>query len=227
MQLAPGPRGLFLFRRPGWSRMMSRSVGAERHQSRRQQMNKTVLVVLLAAAAGCGNKKSGPDCEAAIAKAIENSIKVLKERAPNPQIVEANLGIMTKAQGVLIERCKADGWPPEVVSCFTTASGVRDMQSCQGKLTLEQRSKLTAELSQVMTGVSGMQMGQRMPPGMAGHPEMLTPNPGAGAAPAPGAPAGSSDTPAAPGAAAPSATPPAPSAPAGSTAPAAGGSAPK
>jgi hypothetical protein len=187
-------------------------------------MNKTVLVVLLAAAAGCGSKKSGPDCEAAIAKGIENSIKVLKERAPNPQIVEANLGIMTKAKGVLIERCKADGWPPEVVSCFTTVSGVRDMQSCQGKLTPEQSSKLTADLSAVMTGVPGMRMGERMPPG---HPEKLMPNAGsdapAGVAPAPGAPAGSSDTPAASGAA----VPPAPSgtAPAGGAAP--GSSAPK
>jgi hypothetical protein len=193
-------------------------------------MNKIVLVVLLAAA-GCGSKKTGPDCEAAIAKGIENTIKVLKERVPNPQVVEANLGVMTKAKGVLIERCKADGWPPEVVSCFTTVSGVRDMQSCQGKLTPEQRSKLTADLSQVMTGVPGMRMGGRMPPGMPGHPETLMPNSGSGsgsgAAPAPGATAGSSDTPAAPGGAAPSATPPAPSgtAPAGSAA--AGGPAPQ
>jgi len=194
-------------------------------------MNKTVLVVLLAAAAGCGSKKSGPDCEAAITKGFENSIKVLKERVSDPQMVEASLGIMTKAKGVLIARCKADGWSPEVVACFTTASGVRDMQSCQSKLPPEQRSKLTADLSAVMTGVPGMQMGGRMPPGMSGHPETLMPNPGSGApaaaAPAPGAPAGSSDTPAAPGAAAPSATPPASSgtAPAGGAAPAAGGSA--
>jgi hypothetical protein len=192
-------------------------------------MNKTVLAVLLAVAAGCGSKKTGPDCEAAIAKGIENSIKALKERAPNPQIVEANLGIMTKAKDVLIARCKADGWPLEVVSCFTTASGVRDMQSCQGKLTAEQSSKLAADLSAVMTGVPGMRMGERMPPG---HPEKLMPGAGsdapAGAAPAPGAPAGSSDTPAASGAAAPSATPPAPSgaAPAAGAAPASG-SAPK
>jgi hypothetical protein len=196
-------------------------------------MNKTVLVVLLAAAAGCGSKKTGSDCETAIAKGTENVIKMMKERVPNPQIVDANLGIMTKAKGVLIERCKADGWPPEVVSCFTTVSGVPEMQSCQSKLTPEQRFKLTSELTQVMTGVPGMQLGGRMPPGMSGHPETLMPNPGSGAtpgvAPAPGATAGSSDTPAAPGAAAPSATPPAPSgtAPAGSAAPAADRSAPK
>ena len=66
-------------------------------------MNKTVLVVLLAAAAGCGSKKSGPDCEAAITRGIESSIKVLKERVPDPQVVEANLGIMNKVKGVLIE----------------------------------------------------------------------------------------------------------------------------
>lgn len=188
-------------------------------------MNKTVLVVLLAAAAGCGSKKSGPDCEAAITRGIESSIKVLKERVPDPQVVEANLGIMNKVKGVLIERCKADGWPPEVVSCFTTVSGVREMQSCQGKLTPEQGSRLTADLSKVMMGAAGMQMGGRMPPGMAGHPETLMPNSGSGAAPAPSATAGSSDTPAAAAPAAPPAPPG--TAPAGSAAPAAGSSAPQ
>ena len=192
-------------------------------------MKKILIVALLAAAAGCGSKKSGADCEAAIGKGIENFTKNIKERTPNPQITERMIGVMDKLKGVLVERCKADNWPPEVVSCFTTASGVRDMQSCQGKLTAEQSSKLAADLSAVMTGVPGMRMGERMPPG---HPEKLMPGAGsdapAGAAPAPGAPAGSSDTPAASGAAAPSATPPAPSgaAPAAGAAPASG-SAPK
>jgi hypothetical protein len=182
-------------------------------------MKKIVLVALLAAAAGCGSKKTGPDCEAAIAKGMENTIKVLKERVPNPQVVEANLGTMGKVKGVLIERCKADGWPPEVVSCFTTVSGIKDMESCQGKLTAEQASKLTTDLSKIMMGAAGMRMGS-MPPGMSGHPEKLVPSNGsdatAGSPPAPGATAGSSDTPATPGAAAP----------AGSAAPASG-SAPK
>jgi hypothetical protein len=194
-------------------------------------MKKIMLVALLAAAAGCGSKKTGSDCDAAIAKAIENFAKNIKERAPNPQIVERMMSTMDKLKGVLTERCKADGWPPEVVSCFTTVNTRKDMQACQAKLSPEQSSKLTGEIAQVMMGAGGMGMGQRMPPGMPGHPDTLTANPGSGATPAPGAAAGSSDTPGAgaPGAA-PPATPPAPSgtaAPAGSEAPAAGSSAPK
>ena len=131
-------------------------------------MKKIVFVALLAAAAGCGSKKSGADCEAAIAKGIENASKVIKERVP-PQIAERNMGVMDKVKGVLVERCKADGWSPEVVSCFTTVNGMRDMQVCQGKLTPEQASKLTADLSKVMMGLGAMRAGEHMPSGMPGR----------------------------------------------------------
>ena len=178
-------------------------------------MKKIVFVALLAAAAGCGGKKSGADCEVAIAKGIENASKLIKERVP-PQIAERNIAVMDKVKGVLVERCKADGWPPEVVSCFTTVNGMRDMQVCQGKLTPEQASKLTADLSKVMMGLGAMRAGEHMPSGMPGHPDTLMPNPGSAAAPAPGAGAGSSDSPP---------TPPGAAAPEGSAAPAAGGSA--
>lgn len=187
-------------------------------------MKKIVIVALLAAAAGCGGKKSGSECDAAIAKGVDNLTKNIKERTPNPQITERMIGVMDKVKGVLIERCKADNWPPEVVACFTTVNNRRDMQACQGKLTPEQGSKLTAEISEVMMKEGGMGMGQRMPPGMQGHPESLQ---GAGAAPGspPPAspPAGSTETPAAPAAApaagAPAAPPAAPAAPAGTAAP--------
>ena len=193
-------------------------------------MKKIVIVALLAAAAGCGSKKSGPDCDAAIAKAIENFSKNVKEHAPNPQIVERMMGMMDKLKGVLTERCKADNWPPEVVTCFTTVNNRKDMQACQSKLSPEQASKLTTEITQTMMSAGGMGMGQRMPPGMAGHPETLAPNPGAGA-PAAGAPgaagAPAADPSAAAGSGAPAATPPAPPAPAGNPPPAAGSDAPK
>jgi hypothetical protein len=135
------------------------------------------------------------------------------------------IGVMDKLKGVLIERCKADNWPPEVVSCFTTVNNRKDMQACQSKLSPEQASKLTGEISQVMmnAGGMGMGMGQRMPPGMPGHPESLQ---GAGAAPgsppAASPPAGSPDTPAAPAAGGPAAPAAAPAAPAGTAAPTGG-----
>jgi hypothetical protein len=194
-------------------------------------MKKIVLVALLAVAAGCGSKKTGSDCDAAIAKGIENFSKNVKEHAPNPQIVERMMGMMDKLKGVLTERCKADSWSPEVVSCFTTVNNRKDMQACQSKLSPEQASKLTTEITQVMMSSGGMGMGQRMPPGMAGHPDTLAGS-GAGAAggaaAAPGAPAGSPDPSAA--GAAPSGTPAAPAAPAapaGNATPPAGSDTPK
>jgi len=183
-------------------------------------MKKTVLVLLVAALAACGSKKTGSDCDAAIGKGIENFTKGIKEHAPNPQVVERMMGMMDKLKGVLVERCKADNWSPEAVTCFTTVNNRKDMQGCQNKLTPEQSSKLTGEISQVMMSQGGM--GQRMPPGMAGHPETLQGN-GSAAPGAPGAAGGSADP-----AAAPAATPP-PSPPAGAegsaAAPAAGSAA--
>ncbi|HEX3761270.1 MAG TPA: hypothetical protein VHW23_21390 [Kofleriaceae bacterium] len=169
-------------------------------------MKKIVLVALLAAAAACGGKKSGSDCDAAIAKGIENFSKSIKEHAPNPQVVDRMMGVMDKLKGVLVERCKADNWAPEVVTCFTTVNNRKDMQGCQSKLTPEQSSKLTGEIAQVMMSAGGM-MGQRMPPGMPGHPAMLQGNTGSDTPAAPGAAGGSADPSAAP--AAPPATPPA------------------
>jgi hypothetical protein len=186
-------------------------------------MKKIVLVALVAAAAGCGSKKAGSECDAAIAKGVENFTRNIKEHTPNPQITERMMGMMDRLKGVLIERCKADNWAPEVVSCFTTVNNGKDMQACQSKLSPEQASKLTGEISQVMMNAGGMGMGQRMPPGMPGHPESLQ---GAGAAPgdppAASPPTGSTGTPAAPAAGAPGAPPAAPAAPAGTPAPTGG-----
>jgi hypothetical protein len=182
-------------------------------------MKKIVLVALVAAAAGCGSKKAGSECDASINKGVENFTKNIKEHTPNPQITERMIGMMDTLKGVLIERCKADSWPPEVVSCFTTVNNRKDMQACQTKLSPEQSSKLTAEISQAMAKNGGMGMGQRMPPGMAGHPEALQ---GAGAAPGSAPATGATDTPAAPAAGAPAAPPAAPAAPAGTPAPTSG-----
>jgi hypothetical protein len=175
-------------------------------------MKKIVLVVLLAAA-GCSKK--GTDCDAAIAKGMDNFTATTKERAPNPKVLERMMGMVDKLKSTLTERCKADGWSAEVVTCFTTVTNRKDMQACQSKLTPEQQSKLTSDLMQVMTGAGGMRPGGMgaMPPGMAGHPGTLAPGGSAAGDPAaPGAPAGSpAAPPATDGAGGAGAAPPAPS----------------
>ena len=175
---------------------------------------KKILLVVLLVAAGC-TKKGGADCDAAIGKGMDSFTANMKEHAPNPQILERMMGMVDKLKSTLTERCKADGWSADATTCFATVTNRKDMQGCQDKLTPDQKSKLTTELTQVMMGAMG---GQRpggmggMPPGVAGHPGTLAPGGGsdsaapAGAAPAPGA---APAAPAAPAAGGGSATPPA------------------
>jgi len=185
-------------------------------------MKKIVLVVLLVAAA-CGNKNKVSECDASIAKGIDGFTAALKSRgAANPQMQDRMMEAMAKLRNALTQRCTEDKWPPEVVSCFTIVTSMKDMQTCQSKLTEEQRAKLRADLNEVMAGMRA----PRMPDGVPGHPSGLagSGDPGAGnpgsaggsAAPAgvpapgvgPGGPANPTEPPPA-GSAAPAGTPPA------------------
>jgi hypothetical protein len=186
---------------------------------------KMIVFVALLAAVGCSKKTS--DCDASIGKGLDNFAASVQASAPNPQMQETRLKIISKLRGTLTQRCNEDQWPAEVVSCFTTVASMKDMQSCQAKLSNEQHTKLVNEVRQVMMGSAGS---MRMPSGVPGHPPMLTPGSGAPEASGamPGAPAGAAAPPA--GAAGPpagSAAPPAASvqAPASPAPPAAAGSA--
>jgi hypothetical protein len=176
---------------------------------------KTIILVALLAAAGCSKKSA--DCDAAIAKGINNLTESVKSRG-GPQL-EASLAIIDKLKGTLTKHCTEDKWPAEVVQCFTTVSNQKDMRGCQEKLTTEQKSKLMTDIQQVMMGSI------RMPPG--GHPSTLS---GSGAPPGADPAAAGSAAPAPgstePPAAAPPAAPPAAgsSAPAAANPPAAAGS---
>src|SRR5690242_13902182 len=136
---------------------------------------KKILLVVVLVAAGC-TKKGGSDCDAAIGKGMENFTANMKEHAPNPQILEKMMGMVDKLQSALTERCKADGWSAEATKCFETVANRKDMQGCQSKLTPEQASKLTTEITQVMMNAMGGMRPGGMPPGMAGHPGTLAPS---------------------------------------------------
>ena len=188
---------------------------------------KMIVLVVLVAATACGSKKTA-DCDSAIAKGVEGFTTATKARAPNPQMVEQMAAALKEA---LTDRCKADQWPSEVVSCLATMTRIQDLQTCKSKLPGEQQTKLDNELREAMMSRRGM-MGPRMPP-VAGHPPMLAgSNAGAAApgAPATAAPATGSATPPSgspASGAAPGAATPAPAAPATSPAsPAPGSSTP-
>jgi hypothetical protein len=167
---------------------------------------KMIVFVALLATAGCGSKKSGSDCEAAISKGIENLAPKVKMGATDPQIQEGKMAMLEKLKGTLVQRCIADKWAPEVLACFNTVANLTVMKVCQAKLTSEQHTKLDADLHEVQMNM----MGGRMPGDMAGQP------PGSGSG-APGEPGSSAAAPAG-SAAAPAGSAAAP-APAGSAAP--------
>ena len=181
-------------------------------------MKMIVLVAVLAAAA-CSKKRS--DCDAAIAKAMDNFAASIKADSPNPQVQDTRLHVIGKLRGTLTQRCTEDKWPAEVVSCFATVVAMKDMQACQARLAEAQRTKLLAEIRQVMMGSMGPRM---MPSGMAGHPATLA---GSGAPSGAAAPAGAGGSAAPPvgGAAASPASGSAAAPPAGSAAAPAAGSA--
>lgn len=172
-------------------------------------MKKIVLVALLAAA-GC-SKKATSDCDASISKGLDNFSNTVKSRTTNEEMKQRMATVLGTLRTTLVKRCTEDKWPTEVTKCFETVANMRDMQTCQTKLSTEQHEKVRSAIRDVMMG--GGHMG-----GDAAHPAALTPNMGA----AHGAP-GSADGSAAPaaGSAAPAPAAPAPAAPA-PAAPAAG-----
>jgi hypothetical protein len=160
---------------------------------------KMIVFVALLAAAGCGNKKSGSDCEAAISKGMENFAPKVKMGATDPQIQESKLARLEKLKGALVQRCIADHWAPEVVTCFNTVANLTVMKVCQDKLTSEQRTRLKADLHDIEMDMMGGR--GSTPPGSEAprDPGGSTTAPAGSAAD----PAGSAAAPAAPGSAAP------------------------
>ena len=134
-------------------------------------MKMIVLVAVLAAA--CGGKSASPDCVAAITKGIDAASKArMADHARAEQLA-------FRYKEALTERCKADQWSSEVVSCLASATKMPDVQACQAKLTPEQRAKVMEELREEMEEIREEMMSfrsdpwQRMPSDVPGHPPNL------------------------------------------------------
>jgi hypothetical protein len=173
---------------------------------------KTIMLITLLAAAGCGGKKTDNSaepssaCAGSINKGMDGMTASLKARGSNAEVPEALLSILGKLRTALTERCTQDKWSAEALDCYKAVTSQPEVRACQAKLTEEQRTKLSAQLRQVMMG------GAQMPQGM-NHPPMLQGSSGSPAGSVPAAPAPAAPAPAAtPGAAAD------PGAPAGSAA---------
>jgi hypothetical protein len=167
---------------------------------------KTIMLIALLAAVGCGGKKgaetadTGSECADAINKGMDGMAAAIKARGSNAEVPEALQSILGKLRTALTERCSQDKWSPEALACYKTVTSQPEVRACQSKLTVDQRTKLSTQLRQVMMG------GMQMPQGM-GHPPALQGS--AGGSPPGSAPAASGAVPGA-----------APAAPAGSAEPA-------
>ena len=140
---------------------------------------KKIMLMALLAAAGCSKK--GPDCGAAIDRGIDGYIAAVKKIAVNsPRLDIAKLADKLKA--AMTQRCNDDRWQPEVVTCIGNAASSDALKACEDKLTRDQRTKLDAQVFSITMGGMGAN-GARMPPGLEGHPRMLSGNSNGSAAP--------------------------------------------
>jgi len=148
---------------------------------------KKIMLMALLAAAGCSQK--GPDCSAAIDRGIDGYIAAMKQIAANsPRFDLAK--IADKLKAAMTQRCNDDKWQPEVVTCIGNTTSSDALKACEDKLTRDQRTKLDAQVFSITMGGMGAN-GARMPPGLGGHPQMLSGNSNGSAAPS-GDSAGSS-----------------------------------
>ena len=93
------------------------------------------VITLSLAAFGC-KKKGGADCTAAINHSMELS-KADMEKMPGGE------QMMGKMRDLGVEHCNADKWSEEAVTCMNDAKTEKDAQGCYGKLTADQRDKMT------------------------------------------------------------------------------------
>lgn len=126
-----------------------------------------VVVVVAVLAAACGSKSVPSDCVAAITRGIDAASKArMADQARAEQSA-------SRYKEALTERCKADQWPSEVVSCIASATTMPDVQACQARLTPEQRARVTEELreeDQEETTTFRSDPEQRMPANAPRHP---------------------------------------------------------
>jgi len=104
-------------------------------------MSIMVVAALSLAAGGC-SKKGGADCS----KAIANGMEVGKATLPT-----SDEKMMTKLREVGVKRCQEDKWSDEVLKCMIDAKTEAEGQSCYGKLTPDQQSKMNTAAMEGMS----------------------------------------------------------------------------
>ena len=99
-----------------------------------------VLAFAIVGAAGCGGSQKPTTKTATCADAGANS------RAHAMASPEADARAADGMSATLTERCSADGWSAEAITCMATADQ-QTMGNCPSKLTADQQSKFIAAIA--------------------------------------------------------------------------------
>lgn len=131
-------------------------------------MRSILLMCLLVV--GCSKKSEAPaanPCETSINQAIDAMTS--KRQGAGAETMNE---IATKLRTIMIDRCKADGWPKEALDCYAASTDQPGMRACRQKLPQEMSAKLQAEIMKVMSN-PGSPGGSRggMPPHGGAAPE--------------------------------------------------------
>lgn len=103
-----------------------------------------VVVLSLAAAAGCKKKPAAGDCAASIDNAMTVSLPEMKKNnVPDDAI--------PKMKQVSLARCTEDKWSAAVLKCLAESKTSADVTGCQGKLDAKQQEAWTKEMSAIDT----------------------------------------------------------------------------
>lgn len=98
--------------------------------------NFSIVFVIAMSLGAFGCKKKGADCAAAIDHSMDLS-KADMEKMPGGK------EMMGKMRDLGVQHCKDDKWSDEAVKCMNDAKAETDAQACYGKLTADQRDKMT------------------------------------------------------------------------------------
>jgi len=130
--------------------------------------NLSIVFVMAMSLAAFGCKKKGADCAAAIDHSMDLS-KADMEKMPGGK------EMMGKMRDIGVQHCKDDKWSDDAVKCMTDAKAEADAQACYGKLTADQRDKMTKAAMAAMQAAAptpppaatGSDMGSAAPSGSA------------------------------------------------------------
>ncbi len=129
-------------------------------QMRHGSVVSIALVVWLAAASAC--KRSSDPCTP-LAPAIDRVARAEfareAESAP-PEAVKPNSDQFKEIVGtvgsVLTGSCTADKWPESAISCMTAVTSMRELQSCDRYLSVDQKANVRRAMDAAMAGMPGV-----------------------------------------------------------------------